>query len=50
MSDEQKIEENKLLKQKKGRPMMDTNVIYDEVNDRYYDPYQDPLEYRKARK
>jgi hypothetical protein len=40
----------KLLKHKKGRPMMDTNVIYDDVNDIYYDPNQDPLEYKKARK
>ncbi len=39
-----------LLKHKKGRPMTDTNVIYDDLNERYYDPIQDPIEYKKARK
>jgi hypothetical protein len=38
------------MKQKKGRPMTDTNVIYDEVLDKFFDPDEDPVEYKKARK
>jgi hypothetical protein len=38
------------MKQKKGRPMTDTNVIYDEVLDKFFDPDDDPVEYKKARK
>jgi hypothetical protein len=39
-----------LLKTKKGRPMADSNVIFDEVTSKVYDPNIDPLEYKKARK
>jgi hypothetical protein len=38
------------LKSKKGRPMTDADPILDEFNDRVYDPDQDPVEYKKARK
>lgn len=30
--------------------MTDTNLIYDEITNRTYDPLQDPIEYKKARK
>ena len=30
--------------------MMDTNVIYDEMSNKFYDPNEDPAEYKKARK
>ena len=35
---------------KKGRPMNDKNVIFDEVTDKIYDPEIDYNEYKKARK
>jgi hypothetical protein len=30
--------------------MTDTNIIYDEINQKYYDINDDPIEYKKARK
>jgi hypothetical protein len=53
-SKEEEVEEDEILpcfmKQKKGRPMADTNLIYDETNGKFYDPNEDPVEYKKARK
>lgn len=39
-----------LLGNKKGRPMVDKNVIFDEVTKKVYDPTLDINEYKKARK
>lgn len=39
-----------LIGNKKGRPMIDKNVIYDEFTDKIYDPDIDYEEYKKARK
>jgi hypothetical protein len=41
---------NTFIRQKKGRPMMDTNVIVDEKTGRVYDPNIDPIGYRKIKK
>ncbi len=38
------------IKQKKGRPMNDTNIIVDDLTGKLYDPNSDALEYKKARK
>ena len=38
------------LKIKKGRPMTDSDLIIDEANEKIYDLYNDPIEYKKARK
>lgn len=51
--DEEKPETESIpsfTKHKKGRPMADSNVIIDEVNNKVYDPNEDPIEYKKARK
>ncbi len=50
ISESERIDYETFMKHKKGRPMADTNIIYDDVNDKVYDPIDDPLEYKKARK
>jgi len=39
-----------LIGNKKGRPMTDKDIIYDEFNQKFYDPNIDLIEYKKARK
>jgi hypothetical protein len=39
-----------LIGNKKGRPMIDKDIIYDEINQKFYDPNLDFNEYKKARK
>ncbi len=41
---------NNLIGNKKGRPMNDKNLIYDEITNKVYDPAIDLIEYKKARK
>jgi len=41
---------NHFTKHKKGRPMNDSFVIVDEVSKKIYDPNEDLVEYKKARK
>jgi hypothetical protein len=39
-----------MIGSKKGRPMIDTDIIVDEVTGEIYDPNVDIEEYKKARK
>lgn len=45
-----KTEKSQLIGNKKGRPMQDKDIIYDEINQKFYDPSLDLIEYKKARK
>jgi len=44
------VENFNFIGNKKGRPMNDKNLIYDEVTNKIYDPEVDLNEYKKARK
>jgi len=41
---------NKVLTNKRGRPMVNKAIIVDELTNKIYDPELDPEGYRKARK
>jgi hypothetical protein len=44
------LQNMQLIGNKKGRPMIDKDIIYDEINQKFYDPEIDFNEYKKARK